>query len=218
MNRPRHDSRAGIYFLTCSQNRENIPNKRFEGAVVMDEIETRLAHRLASLRSERGWSLDELAQKSAVSRASLSRIEKGEVSPTASVLGKLCVAFGVTLSRLMQMVEDDFGPLVMRADQEVWIDPDTGYRRRLVSPTSKQLSGEVIEVEIGPDQRIEYDGSPRDGLEHHLVMLEGALAMQIDGQTHKLRAGDCLRYLLRGGNVFQTPPDQGAKYHLFIID
>ncbi|KZB69523.1 MULTISPECIES: helix-turn-helix domain-containing protein [Thalassospira] len=184
----------------------------------MDEIETRLAHRLASLRSERGWSLDELAQKSAVSRASLSRIEKGEVSPTASVLGKLCVAFGVTLSRLMQMVEDDFGPLVMRADQEVWTDPDTGYRRRLVSPTSKQLSGEVIEVEIGPDQRIEYDGSPRDGLEHHLVMLEGALAMQIDGQTHQLRAGDCLRYLLRGGNVFQTPPDQGAKYHLFIID
>lgn len=184
----------------------------------MDEIETRLAHRLASLRSERGWSLDELAQKSAVSRASLSRIEKGEVSPTASVLGKLCVAFGVTLSRLMQMVEDDFGPLVMRADQEVWTDPDTGYRRRLVSPTSKQLSGEVIEVVIGPDQRIEYDGSPRDGLEHHLVMLEGALAMQIDGQTHKLGAGDCLRYLLRGGNVFQTPPDQGAKYHLFIID
>lgn len=46
----------------------------------MDEIETRLAHRLASLRAERGWSLDELAQKSGVSRASLSRIEKGEVS------------------------------------------------------------------------------------------------------------------------------------------
>jgi len=184
----------------------------------MDEIETRLAQRLAALRSERGWSLDELAQKSAVSRASLSRIEKGEVSPTANVLGKLCVAFGVTLSRLMQMVEDDFVPLVVRVDQEVWTDPDTGYQRRLVSPTSKQLSGEVIEVEIGPNQRIEYDGSPRDGLEHHLVMLSGALSMEIDGQTHHLKAGDCLRYQLRGGNVFQTSRDQGAKYHLFIID
>ncbi|WP_417829427.1 helix-turn-helix domain-containing protein [Thalassospira sp.] len=184
----------------------------------MDEIETRLAHRLASLRAERGWSLDELAQKSGVSRASLSRIEKGEVSPTASVLGKLCIAFGVTLSRLMQMVEEGFAPLVTRADQEIWTDPDTGFRRRLVSPTSKQLSGEVIEVEIGPDQRIEYDGAPRDGLEHHLVMLEGALSMEIDGQIYHLRAGDCLRYQLRGGNVFQTPPGQGAKYHLFMID
>jgi transcriptional regulator with XRE-family HTH domain len=184
----------------------------------MNEIERRLAHRLASLRSGCGWSLDELARKSGVSRASLSRIEKCEVSPTASVLGKLCVAFGVTLSRLMQMVEDDFTPLVVRADQDIWTDPETGYQRRLVSPTSKQLSGEVIEVEIGPDKRIEYDGSPRDGLEHHLVMLEGALAMEIDGRTYHLRMGDCLRYQLRGGNVFQTPPDQGAKYHLFIID
>lgn len=184
----------------------------------MDEIETRLAQRLAALRSERGWSLDELAQKSAVSRASLSRIEKGDVSPTASVLGKLCVAFGVTLSRLMQMVEDDFVPLVARTDQEVWTDPDTGYQRRLVSPTSKQLSGEVIEVEVDANQRIEYEGTPRDGLEHHLVMLSGALSMEIDGRTYHLSAGDCLRYQLRNGNVFQTPRDQGAKYYIFIID
>ena len=184
----------------------------------MNEIETRLADRLAALRSDRGWSLDDLAKRSAVSRASLSRIENGDVSPTASVLGKLCVAYGMTLSRLMQMVEDDFIPLVAHASQEVWTDPETGYRRRLVSPTSRLLSGEVIEVEIDPGQRIEYGGSPRDGLEHHLVMLDGHLTMQIDGTTHHLGQGDCLRYQLRGGNVFQTPKNAGARYHLFIID
>ncbi|WP_430474817.1 helix-turn-helix domain-containing protein [Thalassospira lucentensis] len=183
----------------------------------MDEIETRLATRLSSLRAERGWSLDELAKRSSVSRASLSRIENGDVSPTASVLGKLCVAFGVTLSRLMQMVEDDFAPLVTRAAQEIWTDPETGYRRRLVSPTSKNLSGEVIEVDIDPGKRIEYAGTPRDGMEHHLVMLEGELFMEIDGQSHKLNAGDCLRYQLRGASVFQTPKHAGARYHLFIV-
>jgi transcriptional regulator with XRE-family HTH domain len=184
----------------------------------MDEIEARLAQRLSALRAEHGWSLEALSERSGVSRASLSRIENGEVSPTASVLGKLCVAFGVTMSRLMQMVEEDFAPVITRADQEVWTDPDTGYRRRLVSPTSKQLSGEVLEVEIDADQRIEYGGSPRDGLEHHLVMLGGELAMEIDGRTHHLQAGDCLRYQLRSGNVFKTPKHIGAHYHLFIID
>lgn len=184
----------------------------------MDDIEKRLAQRLCMLRAERGWSLDELARRSTVSRASLSRIENGDVSPTASVLGKLCVAFGVTLSRLMQMVEDDFVPLIARASQEVWTDPETGYRRRLVSPTSRNLSGEVLEVEIDPDTRIEYAGSPRDGLEHHLVMLEGKLVLEIDHQRHNLVAGDCLRYQLRGGNVFQTPKHSGARYHLFIVE
>jgi len=184
----------------------------------MDDIETRLAARLSSLRSERGWSLDELAKRSAVSRASLSRIENGDVSPTANVLGKLCVAFGVTLSRLMQMVEEDFSPLIARKDQEVWTDPETGYRRRLVSPASRHLSAEVLEVEIDPGKRIEYAGSPRDGLEHHLVMLDGELSMDIDGTIHRLGQGDCLRYQLRGGNVFETPKHTGARYHLFIID
>lgn len=184
----------------------------------MDDIEKRLAARLSSLRSERGWSLDELAKRSSVSRASLSRIENGEVSPTASVLGKLCVAFGVTLSRLMQMVEEDFIPLITRARQEVWTDPETGYRRRLVSPTSRNLSGEVLEVEIDADKRIEYAGTPRDGLEHHLVMLEGQLIMEVNHQSHNLEAGDCLRYQLRGGNVFQTPRHSGARYHLFIVE
>ncbi|WP_417826989.1 helix-turn-helix domain-containing protein [Thalassospira povalilytica] len=184
----------------------------------MEEIETRLARRLSQLRTERGWSLDELAKRSGVSRASLSRIENGDVSPTASVLSKLCVAFGVTLSRLMQMVEDDFTPRVKRQDQEIWTDPETGYRRRLVSPTSRNLAGEVLEVEIDPDTRIEYGGSPRDGLEHHLVMLDGMLSLTVDGKRHELGAGDCLRYQLRGGNVFETPSTSGARYHLFIVE
>ncbi|KJE34960.1 XRE family transcriptional regulator [Thalassospira sp. HJ] len=184
----------------------------------MEDIEVRLATRLSVLRSERGWSLDELAKRSGVSRASLSRIENGEVSPTANVLGNLCVAFGVTLSRLMQMVEEDFVAVVLRAEQEVWTDPETGYRRRLVSPASRQLAGEVLEVEIGASQRIEYHGSPREGLEHHLVMLDGELSMQVGGETHSLKVGDCLRYQLRDGNIFQTPKHSGARYHLFIVE
>ena len=52
----------------------------------------RLAQRLRELRHERGWSLDELAARSGVSRATLSRLENNEVSPTAAVLGRLCPA------------------------------------------------------------------------------------------------------------------------------
>src|SRR4051794_33060577 len=101
----------------------------------------RLAQRLRTLRAERIWSLDELASRSGVSRATLSRLENGDVSPTASVLGKLCAAYGLTMSRLMRMVEDDFIPLVRRADQPVWIDPETGFRRRSVSPPAQALAG-----------------------------------------------------------------------------
>jgi transcriptional regulator with XRE-family HTH domain len=77
-------------------------------------IDQLIAQRLKLLRAERGWSLDELAKRSNVSRATLSRLENAEVSPTASVLGKICAAYGLTMSRLMYMVEDNFVPLICR--------------------------------------------------------------------------------------------------------
>jgi transcriptional regulator with XRE-family HTH domain len=180
-------------------------------------IDRRLAQHLKILRTERGWPLDELARRSDVSRATLSRLENGEVSPTASVLGKLAMAYGLTISRLMRMVEDDFAPLLRREQQPVWTDPETGFHRRSVSPPARNLAGEVIEGELPPGASISYDGPPRPGLEHHIVMLDGALTVSVGGQSHALGPGDCLRYQLFAGSRFETPKDKGAHYLLFIV-
>lgn len=180
-------------------------------------IDRRIAQRLKSLRAERGWSLDDLAQRSGTSRATLSRLENAEVSPTASVLGKLCAAYGLTMSRLMHMVEGEFPPLVRRDGQAVWSDPEIGFRRRSVSPPAQTLAGEALECELDPDTRITYDAPPRPGLEHHLFLLDGELAVTVGGQTHALRPGDCLRYQLFGPSAFETPVRRGARYVLFMV-
>ena len=180
-------------------------------------LDAQIAHRLKILRAERGWSLDELAERSQVSRSTLSRLENAEVSPTASVLGRLCAAYGLTLSRLMRLMEDDHLPLVRRAEQLLWADASAGFRRRSVSPPARTLAGEVLECELDPGTRIDYPASPRPGLEHHLVLLEGALRMEIEGRSHDLRPGDCLRYQLSGTSAFITPARRGARYLLFIV-
>src|SRR5690606_29840490 len=130
-------------------------------------FDRRIADRLHGLRGERGWSLDDLAGRTGISRATLSRLENAEVSPTASVLGKLCAAYGLTMSRLMLMVEDGFPPLLRRDAQPLWVDPESGFRRRSVSPPAQSLAGEALECEIGAGVRIVYDEPPRPGLEHH---------------------------------------------------
>jgi len=180
-------------------------------------IDLRIAQRLRHLRAERTWSLDELAKRSAVSRATLSRLENAEVSPTASVLGKLAAAYGLTISRLMHMVEDDFAPLVRREAQPVWTDLSIGFRRRSVSPPTQTLAAEILECELEPGTRITYDAPPRSGLEHHLLLTEGQLQVSISGQTYDLQPGDCLRYQLFGPSGFTTPEGSGAKYILVVV-
>jgi transcriptional regulator with XRE-family HTH domain len=180
-------------------------------------IDRLIAQRLKALRNERAWSLDELAGRSGVSRATLSRLENSETSPTANVLGKLASAFGMTISRLMQMVEEKFAPLIPRDRQLVWSDPAIGFRRRSVSPPAQSLAGEVLECEIDPDTCIDYEGSPRLGLEHHLHLIEGSLKVTVNGETFQLSAGDCLRYQLSGPSRFATPNDCGARYFIFLV-
>src|SRR5271154_3352278 len=92
-----------------------------------DAADLRLAERLRTLRRARRWSLDELSARCGVSRASLSRIENGEVSPTASVLGRLAGARGSTVSPLLAATEGEAAAPAARADQPEWVDPATGF-------------------------------------------------------------------------------------------
>jgi transcriptional regulator with XRE-family HTH domain len=170
-----------------------------------------LADHLRKLRVDRGQTLQDLAGESGVSRATLSRIENGEVSPTAETLGRLAAALALPLSQLLTPMEQGFSPLVRHDEQSVWTDPENTFSRRALSPPSRRLQLELIECEIGPHQRIAYERPAIPAHEHHLVLLEGILTMTIDGVGYALKPGDCLRYRLLGPSCFETG-DESARY------
>jgi transcriptional regulator with XRE-family HTH domain len=193
-----------------------IPDMGGEGAVA-DPIEARLAARLASLRADCGWSLDELAQRTGISRSTLSRLERAQVSPTAALLGKLCTAYGRTLSHLLAEVEAE-PPLLVRAEEQlVWTDAASGFVRRSVSPPHAGLRGEVIEGTLSPGADIAYDAPSVVGMEQHLWVLEGAVEITLGGSVYDLRAGDCLRFRLWGSSRFRCPGPDPVRYALVIV-
>src|ERR1700684_1617908 len=70
-------------------------------STIVDERDA-FGERLRSERQGRGWSMDRLAEASGVSRAMISKIERGESSPTAVVLGKLSAALELSVSELLE--------------------------------------------------------------------------------------------------------------------
>ena len=133
------------------------------------DLTVRLAKRLAGLRAAKGWTLDQLAGASGVSRAALSRLENAEVSPSADVLDKLAHAHNMSLSRLLALVEDGIVAHIRRDDQATWRDGEGGLSRRVVSPGAGALAGEVLECKLTPGSDVFEDAGQVDGLEHHLV-------------------------------------------------
>ena len=184
---------------------------------MLNSLSHRLSSRPSELRQGRGWSLDQLAEHNGISRATLSRMEKGDVSPTAETLGRLCAAYALPMSRLLMMVEESFDPKVPFGCQPEWSDPETGFTRRSVSPPAAGLSGEVMEGSLPPGRVITYDTPPKPGQEHHLIMLDGGLTLTVDGVDHVLSGGDCLRYHLSGPTQFETGLNSGARYLLVLI-
>lgn len=183
----------------------------------MRTTEVRLATRLAELREQRGWSLEELARLADVSRSTLSRLERAEISPTAALLGRLCAAHGRTMSQLLAEVESEPPQLVRAERQSVWRDDASGFTRRSVSPPQPGLRGEVVEGLLRPGADISYDGPPVPGLEQHIWVLAGALEVTVDGTVHALRTGDCLRFRLWDRSRFHCPGPEPVRYAVLVV-
>lgn len=178
--------------------------------------EQRLAQRLAELRINKGWSLEVLADITGISRASLSRIERGETSPTASLMNRLCIAYGLTMSRLLSEVEEPGPQHLRRHEQSLWYDHENGYQRRTISPPASNFHDELVEGKLISGARIDYDAPPVEGIEQHIWMLAGVLVFSMNDEQWRLEAGDCLRFHLFGRSSFHAPEAEGAHYALVV--
>ncbi|WP_123968830.1 helix-turn-helix domain-containing protein [Streptomyces sp. TLI_185] len=182
-----------------------------------DPVDARLGARLAELRAERGWSLGELAERSGVSRSTLSRAERAEISPTASLLNRLCGVYGRTMSQLLSEVEAEPALLVPAAEQQVWEDRASGFVRRSVSPPHPGLRGELVEGRLTAGADIAYDRPPVPGLEQHIWVLEGALRVTSQEKEHHLGTGDCLRLRVWGPTRFRCTGPDDVRYVLAVV-
>jgi transcriptional regulator with XRE-family HTH domain len=157
--------------------------------------------RLRGERRARGWPIERLAAASGVSRAMISKIERGESSPTAVVLGKLSAALELSVSELLAPAgpaatgsDADAGAqrragLVRRAaDTPEWRDPDTGYLRRQVS--TPRFPAAVTEVTLPPGARVPYPAGAYAFIAQLVLVLSGQLTLTDGPDRHLLAAGD----------------------------
>lgn len=161
----------------------------------MADLDDLLARRIRRERETRGWSIAALATESGVSRAMISKIERAEASPTAALLGRLSGALGLTISALLARAEADAGAsrVTRAATQERWTDPESGYRRRALSPPG--ADPELVEVELPPGASIAYPAASYRFLRGQVVWVQaGALVIREGDEEHRLGPGDALAY------------------------
>src|SRR6201991_4125270 len=178
---------------------------------LVDELGQRLAHRLRLERDSRGWSLADLAERSGVSKATISKIARAEVSPTAVVLVRLASAFDLTLAGLMLRAEGERERVSRAAAQPVWRDPETGYVRKQVF-NRPDHPVEIVRVELPARQHVTLPASSYAHIRQLVWVQSGNMVITEGGERHELAAGDCLGFGSPADTTFANESNAACVY------
>lgn len=158
---------------------------------IIDNLNQRIGGRIRIERESRGWSAVDLAERAGVSRAMIHKIERGESSPTATLLGRLSGAFGISMSTLIARAEMAEGQLLRQVDQPLWQDPQSGYLRRHISPRT-DLPIDLVQITLPPGSDIPMPASAYMEARQLIWLQEGELIFMEGSHRHVMSAGDCL--------------------------
>jgi transcriptional regulator with XRE-family HTH domain len=178
------------------------------------DIDTQIAERLKSLRMSRGWTLEQLAGASGVSRAMISKIERRETSATAALLNRICRALSIPVSDLLAPGTEP-AVITRKSERPSWRDPATGFVRAIVSPRATGSAVEVVEVELPAGAKVEYRMEGRATYSQHIVALTAGLRI-VQESAVDLRSGDALFMRPSGDVTFQNADDQPCRYLVVI--
>jgi transcriptional regulator with XRE-family HTH domain len=170
------------------------PSKPAETSATPEAINEHLGRRVKKLRTERGWSLDNLAAASGVSRSMLSEIEREKANPTLAVTFRIAQAFAMTLAELVETPGATPSIQVVRGDDRSQVfRTDKQHQIRTLSPLNFEKDVEFYEVvlKVGGALR---SNAHYEGTREFLTVEKGTVRVESSDDAMDLRAGDSATY------------------------
>lgn len=172
-----------------------------------------LGPKLRAIRTERGLSQRELAQRAGLSANAISLIERDENSPSVSTLQSLASALNVRMSYFFEEEEHE---------AVLHVPPDKRPKISNQGVKIEGIGGELSRQELEPflitlaphsdsgDRQVVHTG-------HEFVYcLAGHIEYVIDGQIYPVETGDFLMFEAHLPHIWRNPNDQEAKFILVL--
>jgi len=180
--------------MHMARNSAKLPNGSSSNGPPHENLTRDICQRLKQLRTERGWSLDELSKASGVSRSMLSQIERNRANPTVVVMFRIAQAFDMSLGQFVETPSGTSAVSVIRADERAYhYHSDKFCQIRTLSPLHLEKDVEFYEVILRP--RGALRSSPHyEGTREFLTVEKGSVRVESAGDSEVLRPGDSASY------------------------
>ncbi|WCK55314.1 XRE family transcriptional regulator [Aneurinibacillus sp. Ricciae_BoGa-3] len=169
------------------------------------------------VRKEKELTLEELSERSGVSRSMLSQIEREEKNPTLQVACQIAEALKVTLSQLLGQQENREVIVIRKEQRLLFRDERSGFERYLLSPSLPSRGVEFVLNVIPPGKESEIFPAHQPGVKEYIAVAQGKLRVDLtDDRTYELDEGDAIYYEADIEHRFINVGNEECRYYLVI--
>ncbi|MGR6321608.1 cupin domain-containing protein [Micromonospora soli] len=179
-------------------------------------VTSAVARQVRELRAARGWSFEELAGRSGVSKGMLVQIEGARTNPSIGTLCRVADAFGVSIAQLLEPAEERRVRISATADAPVLWRGDQGGTARLLNGVGEPDLVELWEWRLEPGERHDSPDHPR-GSREMLHVLVGAVTVTVDGVDHDVRAGHTIEFHADQEHGYRTAGEEPARLVMVVV-
>ncbi len=157
------------------------------------DLTSTLARILQSLRSERGWSLDQLAHRSGVSKGVLVALEQGRSNPNLATLARIADAFGVPVTRMLDVSDEPVVRITGPENARVLWHGQGGGTGTIIAATEPPWAVELWRWTVHPGER--FGGDAHSPASREMVWVEsGTITLTVAGDSYQVGPGHCARF------------------------
>jgi transcriptional regulator with XRE-family HTH domain len=180
------------------------------------DVTTAVARTLQALRADRGWSLDQLAARSGVSKGVLVALEQGRSNPNLATLARIGDAFGVPVTQLVD-VGGEPSVRISSADASrvLWRGP-AGGTGTIVGATDPPWAVELWSWEVMPGE--EFGGDAHAPATREMVWVQdGRLTLTVAGERYTVDPGQSARFPASRPHRYSNEGRQPARFIMVVV-
>lgn len=162
-----------------------------------DEMSVELGARLRRVRNTAGYTLDWAAEQAEVTKGYLSKVERGQATPSIAVINRLSEVYGVGLSEFFMPEGERKSITVLRAGQRRAVNrtgSEVGYRYEIGDLSKANPQAEFFFLTLPVLAEGQTPPKNRHSGEEVLLMLEGQMIFDYGGVEILLNEGDCIQF------------------------
>ena len=175
-----------------------------------------VARNTRRLRTAKGWSLDQLASRSGVSKGMLVHLEQARTNPSLGTLCKVAETLGVSLAGLVELHEAPLVQVVPPGETvRLWTGAEGSAADLLAG------SDERDHVELWHWAIVGGDGLGSDahmeGTRELLHVLEGTLTLEVDGEPHVVKAGGAALFHADRPHSYRNEHKRTVRFVMVVL-